>query len=129
MSELVKKLATGRHPIVLSLAKAKSLDELKDRIQNGYLHVRFTDTRGETELGVSLDPNRCCFEGANLDAGTGSITLVGSLQLDYVDVECVAEIDLSSFSGTGHLQLLSKNPASGLDNSSAPNPAGEKAIQ
>jgi len=53
-------------------------------------------------LGVRLLKDAC-----NLDAdfaqGTGRITLKGTLTLDYVKLQCAAEIDLASLTGQGHL--------------------------
>ena len=57
MSELIDFLSRGVHP--LAAARYSSAGELKERIDRGYVLVRFTDTRGGTELGIRLDPSRC----------------------------------------------------------------------
>ncbi|MFI6058270.1 hypothetical protein [Streptomyces sp. NPDC051286] len=38
--------------------------------------------------------------------GTGSVHVEGILTLNYVQVRCVADIDLTSLSGSGHLVAL-----------------------
>lgn len=105
MSELVQKLSEGDHPIDVGLRSNQSPSILKEAIDRGYVHVKFTETLGGTELGVRLDKDEC-----NLDAdfvkGTGRITLKGTLTLDYVKVQCVADIELPSLKGNGHLVVL-----------------------
>jgi hypothetical protein len=45
-------------------------------------------------------------EGADFASATGSVHLVGSLTLNYDKVQLVADIDLGSLKGTGHLVLI-----------------------
>src|SRR5262245_53247205 len=49
--DLVKRFSEGAHPVVASLRPEKTVRAFKERIDLGYVHLRFTDTRGETELG------------------------------------------------------------------------------
>jgi len=67
--------------------------------------VKFTGTRGGTELGVELDPAACDLAAADYDAPSGVIRLVGDLTLDYEPVRCTAEIDLATMEGQGSLAL------------------------
>ena len=53
--DLVKRLSESQHPVEVSLRPEKSVDAFKDRIEQGYVHIKFTGTRGGTELGVRLD--------------------------------------------------------------------------
>ena len=69
--------------------------------------MRFTGTRGGTELGFSVDRERSRLADADFAQGTGHATIVGDLTLDYVDVRCIADIDLPSLQGTGRLEKLS----------------------
>ena len=80
------------------------METLAECIGRNYVHVRFTETRGGTELGFELDRERCRLD--DLDRGDGRICLVGELNLDYVPVRCVAEVDLATFQGTGRLERL-----------------------
>jgi uncharacterized protein YbdZ (MbtH family) len=52
---LVRRLAQGSHPLVAGLRPDKSVKALKEGIDRGYVHVKFTATKGGTELGVRLD--------------------------------------------------------------------------
>ncbi len=106
MSELVEKLAKGDHKVVITAVRDDALGELKAAIDRGYVHVKFTETRGGTELGFSLDDEHSNLTTGNLDEGEGSIRLAGKLNLDGVDVRCVADVDLSQMAGTGHLEIL-----------------------
>jgi hypothetical protein len=102
MSDLVKKLSQAEQPVEISLRPERNVKALRDCIDRGYVHVKFTGTKGGTELGVRLDKDASNLN-ADFDQGVGKITLVGGLTLDYVKVQCVAEIDLSSLSGKGRL--------------------------
>jgi hypothetical protein len=107
MSELVKFLCTGEHPVEAN-PRGKTREALKERIELGYVHVKFTDTRGGTELGFKLDRDRSDLRGIEGDDGAGQIRLVGDLTLDYVPVTCVARIDLATMEGEGHLEERQK---------------------
>ena len=59
-------------------------------------------------MGVPVDREQTDLSNADFEKGVGSLKLVGSLSLDYVRVRCVAEIDLESLIGHGHLERLSE---------------------
>jgi hypothetical protein len=111
MSELVQRLSNGEHEVVASLRPAATAQALKECIDRGYVLVKFTGTRGGTELGITLDPQASVLASADFANGSGRVTLVGTLSLDYVDVRCVAEIDLATLAGTGHLEVLAQPEA------------------
>jgi hypothetical protein len=105
MSELVKKLSDGLHPVELVLRPEKTSDALKECLERRYVHIKFVATKGGTELGLKIDENTSQSARAAVDAGADSINVVGDLVLDYVPVRCVAKIDLSTWQGTGHLEV------------------------
>lgn len=111
MSELVQKLSTGNHPVIASLRPTRSAAAFKECLDRGYVLVKFTETRGGTELGVSLDPAATDLSGADFVAGTGVVTVAGDLTLDYVRVRCSAEIDLATLAGQGRLLPLTESSA------------------
>lgn len=101
---LVDRLCAGDHPVVLSLSPEPSVNLFKEAVDSGYLHVKFTNTEGGTELGLRLDKSACDFGEANFEQGTGSARVVGDLSLDYTKVRCVVNIDLMTLAGQGHLE-------------------------
>lgn len=106
MSLLVDKLCSGSHPVTLSLRPERTRKALQDCLDRGYVHVKFTDTIGGTELGIRLD---AAAKDAALHAladGGNTIPLRGSLSLDGVPVQCVAEVEPNDFQGAGHLEKL-----------------------
>lgn len=103
MDELVQKLSQGDHPVVTQ--RYKTAEELKQAIDRGYVLVKFTDTRGGTELGVRLDNPACDWSKADFAKPAGSVHLAGDLTLNYVKVRCVADVDLSGLAGKGHLEI------------------------
>ena len=100
---LVDKLCEGDHPVEAGLRPERSAKLFKAAIDRGYVHIKFTQTKGGTELGVRLDPDACDFSQADFEAGTGVVHVEGGLTLDYVKVKCIADIDLATLEGTGHL--------------------------
>jgi uncharacterized protein YbdZ (MbtH family) len=105
---LVDRLSEGDHPVEAALRPDKSVKPLKEAIDRNYVHLRFTNTRGGTELGVKLNKDLCDFGGADFDAGRGRIHLEGTLTLNYVDVQCIADLDLETLAGHGHLVKIGK---------------------
>ena len=50
MDELVARLSAGDHPVEASLRPEKTIKALKECIDRGYVHIKFTETEGGTEL-------------------------------------------------------------------------------
>lgn len=106
MNDLVQRLSQGDHPITAG-GPQPSREELRQRIEEmGYVFIKFTDTRGGTDLGVRLDKTKTDVSQANFQQGTGTVHLEGTLTLNYVKVRCIADLDLASLQGTGHLVVL-----------------------
>ncbi|MGH9346348.1 MAG: MbtH family protein, partial [Vicinamibacterales bacterium] len=114
MSELVQRLATGEHRVEISLRPERTVAALKQCIDRGYVHVRFTETRGGTELGIPLDRERTDLSSADFEHGTGHLVLAGALTLDYVNVRCIATIRLPELEGQGRLELIGASVPSGV---------------
>ncbi len=106
MNELVQRLATGNHPVEASLQPNKTAQALRESIDRGYVHIKFTNTQGGTELGVRLDPEASNLQEADFENQTGRVHLVGNLTLNYQKVRCIADLDLQTLVGHGHLELI-----------------------
>ncbi|PLZ79658.1 MbtH domain protein [Fischerella thermalis WC217] len=104
MNELVQRLSEGEHPVEASLRPEKTATALKESIDRGYVHIKFTDTRGGADLGVRLDREASNFNEADFEHQTGKVQLVGNLTLNYVKVRCIADIDLATLEGKGYLE-------------------------
>src|SRR5436853_2690240 len=100
---LVERLCEGDHPVEAGLRPERTAALLKEAIDRNYVHIKFTDTKGGTELGVRLDLPNCDFSQADFNSGTGTVHVEGGLTLDYVKVRCVADLDLTTLAGKGHL--------------------------
>jgi len=106
MSQLVNKLAEGNHPVEVSIRPEKTVEAFKECIDRGYVHIKFPDTRGGTELGVRLDRQASDISSADFANKSGDVHIVGGLTLDYAKVRCVADINLGTLAGKGHLELV-----------------------
>jgi hypothetical protein len=110
MNELTERL-TVEQPIVMGGADP-TVEELRDRTgEMGYVLVKFTQTRGGTELGFPLDRATTDLSEANFDDGTGTAHVEGNLILNDDPVRCIADIDLATLKGTGRLALEEKAAA------------------
>ena len=89
-----------------------TVDELRERTgEMGYMLVKFTGTRGGTELGFPLDRDATDISGANFDESTGKVHVEGHLTLNDDPVRCIATIDLATLKGSGRLVLEEKATA------------------
>lgn len=104
MNDLTERL-TVEQAIVMGGADPQ-VEELRERTgEMGYVLVKFTQTRGGTELGFPLDRAASDISQANFDAGTGSVHVEGLLTLNDDPVRCIADIDVATLKGTGRLAL------------------------
>ena len=101
MDELVRRLSSGRHPVVA--ARATSPIDLEEGIERGYVLLTFTSTQGGTELGVAVDRERSRLDEADFVTGSGVIQLVGRSRLNDDAVEVRADLDLATLAGEGTL--------------------------
>ena len=100
----MERLSSGWHPVEVSLRPTRELARFKECLDRGYVHIKFTGTRGGTELGVRLADGGIDLSRADLSSGTGVATLTGTLTLDFVKVHCHATINLPDLSGEGRLE-------------------------
>jgi hypothetical protein len=106
MDDLVQRLSEGDHPVTVGGPKT-SLAEFRHRVEEmGYVFIKFTGTQGGTDLGVRVDKSATDLSQAYFDQATGIAHVEGTLTLNYVKVRCVADIDLQTLNGTGHLVAL-----------------------
>src|SRR5262249_55914973 len=103
---LVDRLCEGDHSVEAGLRPEKTVKLFKEAIDRNYVHIKFTKTKGGTELGVRLDREACDFSRADFDQGNGAAHVEGDLTLDYVRVRCVADIDLATLEGKGRLEKV-----------------------
>jgi hypothetical protein len=100
---LVDRLCEGDHPVEVGIRPEKTVKRFKEAIDRNYVHIKFTATKGGTELGVRLNRDACDFEKADFENGSGTVHIEGGLTLDFVKVRTIADIDLASLEGLGHL--------------------------
>ena len=106
MDELVARLSARDHHVEASLRPGKTVKAFKECIDRGYVHIKFTETKGGTELGFKLDRQASDLSKADFSTETGNVHLVGNLTLNYVKVQCITDIDLKTLEGKGYLVPL-----------------------
>jgi uncharacterized protein YbdZ (MbtH family) len=104
--DLVKRLSEGAHAVEVDLRPEKSVQVLRECLDRGYIPIKFTETRGGTELGVRLDRDATNLSQVDFENQTGTIHVVGRLSLNYVKVQCIADFDLKTFTGQGRLEPI-----------------------
>jgi hypothetical protein len=108
MDELTQKLTSGTHPVTVG-GPQPSLEDFRRRVEElGYAFIKFTGTRGGTDLGVRLDRAACSIDAAAFDEAGGSVHLEGTLILNDDPVRCIADIDTSTLDGAGHLTSVTE---------------------
>ena len=106
MTELIQRLSEGTHPVEVSLRPERTVKTLQECLGRDYVHIRFTNTRGGTELGSPIDLERSRLDTADFEQETGQLTIVGEMTLDDVRVRCIADISLPEMQGAGRLEVV-----------------------
>ena len=106
INELVQRLSEGTHEVILE-DRNESYEDIKSRIENGFVHIKFTKTRGTgTEIGINVDLNSTNVKDVDFDNKRGVLHIEGTTNLNYNRVRCIADIDLSNKIGKGYLQVM-----------------------
>ena len=53
-NELVERLSKQDNNVTIG-ERGDTYDEIKERILDGFFHIKFTDTKGGTEIGINID--------------------------------------------------------------------------
>lgn len=108
MDKLVTKLLTGNHPVLIE-PRTEDINEIKERLNQGFVFIKFTDTQGGTELGINVDSQLTCLDKGNFGTNQGTVQVIGTCELNFQKVRCIADIDLSTRQGTGRIELLQES--------------------
>jgi hypothetical protein len=108
MDDLTKRLAVEQKVVVGG--PKPTLDELHRRLEDiGTVFVKFSETRGGTDLGIRLDRAASDLSTADFEQGTGTVHVEGTLVLNDDPVRCIADIDLATLEGTGRLVVVEES--------------------
>ena len=111
MDELVERLAVPGHEVVIG-GPSPSVEELHHRLtEQRFVFVKFPGTNGGTDLGLRVDDAATDLSAADFTNGTGTVHIEGTLTLNFTPVRAVADVDLASLRGTGHLEAVDGVPA------------------
>ena len=107
VNELVKRLSKDKQMIIIGY-RDESYSDLKRRLEDGYIYVKFTQTIGGTELGINVDLNKTNIKEVDFNAGKGLLHIEGTTNLNYNEVKCISDIDLKTRKGHGYLQFINQ---------------------
>jgi hypothetical protein len=108
MDELTQRLTTDQ-PVTVG-GPQRSVEELRRRMEEiGTVFIKFTETRGGTDLGLRLDRAASDASKADYDKGSGTVHVEGTLILNDDPVRCIADIDLATLNGTGRLVVVEES--------------------
>jgi uncharacterized protein YbdZ (MbtH family) len=102
---LVQRLSGDNHRVEVRTTVEDKTAYLRDRLEIGYLHVFFPDTRGGTEIGVKLDAETSNIALEQIAKGN-DINLRGHLVLDDIAAVCQIRLHPSDLVGRGGLSAL-----------------------
>jgi hypothetical protein len=104
MDELVERLSSGNHPVAIGGANP-SPEELRHGLEETrYVLIKFTGTKGGTELGTQVDSSATDPWPADFQQGSGFVHIEGTLILNDDPVRVITDIDLTTLRGTGRLK-------------------------
>lgn len=107
INELVQILSEGKHEVVIGY-RDEAYEEIKQRIEDGYIHIKFTQTKGGTEIGINVDLNNTNVKQLDFANKEGILHIEGTTNLNYNAVRCIADIDLAAKKGEGFLQIVTE---------------------
>jgi hypothetical protein len=108
MDELTERLANDQ-PVTVG-GPNPSVAELRRRVEEiGIVFIKFTQTRGGTDLGIRLDRTASDVSSADFDQSLGTAHVEGTLILNDDPVRCIADIDLATLNGTGRLVVIEES--------------------
>ncbi len=102
---LVERLSSGQHPVEAALRPVRSAWALKECIDRQWMPIRFTQTRGQTELCMNLDKAATVTQLADFENARGTVHLEGELTLNEARLRCIVDLDVATLSGKGRLAL------------------------
>ena len=106
INELVQRLSKGKHEVILEDGN-ESYEDIKNRIENGFVHVKFTKTIGTgTEIGINVDLNSTNIKDVDFNKKSGTLHIEGTTNLNYDPVRCIADINLVNKKGKGFLKVI-----------------------
>jgi len=104
-NDLVKRLMKEQPVQVIRYhdGTKPSLDKLKRAVEVGYVLIKFTETKGGTELGCNIkNENPKCYA----EWKEGQLVVHGRLKLDFTPLLVHATIKLDTFQGTGFVEPI-----------------------
>jgi len=114
MNELTQRLTIDQ-PVIVG-GPDPSLEELRRRLEEiGLVFIKFTETRGGTDLGIRLDREASDLSAADFDQSSGAVHIEGTLILNDDPVRCIADIELATLKGTAHLKVVEESEVLAAD--------------
>ena len=89
---LVERLCEEEQVVKVALEPEKTVTKFNEALDRDYVHIKFTETKGGTELRFHVDRGGSDFSAGDFDNGNGIVHVEGNATFDYVRVSCAADI-------------------------------------
>lgn len=103
MNQLIQFLAQGKHPVKVVLKPEATLSEFILCLRRKFLNIMFMDTRGGTELGITIIESSVSAD--DISEFIKSIVVEGECGLNFKKIKVKVEVSLIDFSGTAQVNL------------------------
>lgn len=97
MDTLVAFLMSKQQPVKAVLKPDETLDEFVACMNRKFVNLVFTDTKGSTEIGITLTEST--LKADEIDDSTETIILQGKCGLNFEKIKVKVELSLKDFTG------------------------------
>lgn len=106
MDNLVAFLIANNQPIKIVLQPEENLKEFIACLKRKFINIVFTETNGDTEIGISILNSSVKTE--NIDEDIDFISLEGECGLNFEKIKVEAKVSLNDFFGYAKVTVLDK---------------------
>ncbi|MBP3325579.1 MAG: hypothetical protein J6L77_04060 [Coprococcus sp.] len=103
MDTLVTFLISKQQPVRAVLKPDETLDEFVACMKRKFVNLVFTDTKGNTEIGIKIAESSVKAE--EIDDSTETIILRGECGLNFEKIKVKVELSLKDFAGFAEITV------------------------
>lgn len=101
MNNLVSFLISKQQPVKAVLKPDETLDEFVACMRRKFLNILFTDTNGDTEIGIRI--TEASVKAEEINSNVTSISLQGECGLNFEKIKVKISLSLTDFTGVAEV--------------------------